>query len=430
MKNASASQTKILFVYCGSISTFLFVMKLQRFVLLTVCILASCSTVEKNKPTVLMISLDGFRWDYVDKVPTPNFHRLIDSGVRAKRMLPVFPSKTFPNHYTLVTGLYIEHHGIVSNRMWDPDLKASFVYKDSVSSQDPRWWGGEPIWVTAEKQGLITATYFWVGSETEIAGKRPTYFKKYDHQKPDSERVDEVLDWLDLPAEKRPSLITLYFALTDDVGHEFGPESDEIKAAIEQVDQTVGRLIDGLEKRGIFEKVDLIIVSDHGMCQVNPENVVFLDDYVDLKKLRPNIESPIFGLWPEKEQVDNVYQKLVSANPHMKVYKKEDMPPEFHYSQHPRIPPIVGMVDEGWSLTTHSFQKKYPRTLLGTHGLDPALPSMGATFIAHGPGFKKGVLVEPFRNIHVYDLIAHLLNIRPASNDGSLDSIRQVLSNP
>lgn len=374
--------------------------------------------------TVILISIDGFRHDYLDKAVAPNLQRLAQNGVRALGMIPAFPSKTFPNHYTIVTGLYPEHHGIVSNTMYDPERNARFRISDRAAVEDSRWWGGEPLWVTAQQQGKISATYFWVGSEAEILGVRPAYWKRYEHNTPNSARVAQVLAWLDLPQPQRPRLITLYFSSIDDVGHEFGPDSPELIQAVGELDAVIGELVRGLEARDIFDRVNLIIVSDHGMAATSAERVIYLDDYLDLQQVDVIDWTPVLALLPRPGQEEAVYQKLKGAHPHLQVYRKAEIPERFHYGRHPRIMPIIGLADEGWTISTRSGRRG-PRG--GDHGYDNLLPSMRATFIAHGPAFKAKLRVAPFQNIHVYNLVCEILRLRPAPNDGSLDSVRTML---
>lgn len=374
--------------------------------------------------TVILISIDGFRHDYLDKAAAPNLQRLAQNGVRAQGMIPAFPSKTFPNHYTIVTGLYPEHHGIVSNTMYDPELNARFRIGDRAAVEDSRWWGGEPLWVTAQQQGRISATYFWVGSETEILGVRPAYWKRYEHNTPNSARVAQVLAWLDLPQPQRPALITLYFSIIDDLGHEFGPDSPELIKAIGELDAVIGELGQGLVARDIFKRVNLIVVSDHGMAATSAERVIYLDDYLDLQQVEVIDWTPVLALLPRPGQEAAVYQKLKGAHPHLQVYRKAEIPERFHFRRHRRIMPIMGLADDGWTISAHS-RRRGPRG--GDHGYDNLLPSMRATFIAHGPAFKTELRVAPFQNIHVYNLVCEILRLRPAPNDGSLDSVRTML---
>ena len=400
--------------------------------LFLVNVLFACSHKKTNesdfeKPTILLISFDAFRWDYPEKADTPNLDFLIKTGVRAKSLIPCFPTKTFPNHYSIVTGLYPANHGIIANNMYDPKMDERFSLGNRDAVRDSRWWGGEPIWVTAEKQGLVTAAFFWPGTETKIKNIQPKYWFPYDGSVPNEQRVDQVLKWLDLPEAKRPQFITIYFSHLDDVGHRANPDSKEVSEAIHHVDVLLGRLIDGLKTRNIFNKINLIIVSDHGMAATSRDKIIFLDDYIDISDVDVLEWTPFLALNP-KHDSETIYDRLNKAHPHLKIFRKEELPDRFHYKNNRRIPAIIGLADEGWSISTHSYVDERPHYGEGgNHGYDPALKSMGATFIARGPAFKSGLVVEPFLNIHLYELMTAILNLPPAPNDGSLDSVRVML---
>lgn len=378
-------------------------------------------------PTVILISLDGFRSDYLDRYEAPTLRRLAGEGVRAEGMLPSFPSKTFPNHYTVVTGLYPEHHGIVSNTMYDPDFDASFSMDNREAVQDGRWWGGEPIWVTLETQGQKSAAFFWPGSEAEIKGTRPSYWLPFDNSLPARDRIDNVLGWLDLPADERPTFLTLYFSDVDSQGHRHGPDSDEAAQAVRDVDAYLGWLVDGLEARGVYDQVNLIVTADHGMVATSSEHVVFLDDYIDLNDVRVVDYDPVAMIRPNEGTLETIYEALKQA-PHVSVYKKEEIPGALHFQAHRRIPPIIGVADEGWRITTREYFNRDPRRFDGgAHGYDHRLPSMRALFIARGPAFVEGVTAAPFANIHVYPLMAAILGVEPAPNDGDLGAVQHLL---
>jgi predicted AlkP superfamily pyrophosphatase or phosphodiesterase len=388
----------------------------------------SSPRIDDLKPTVILISIDGFRWDYLEKAELANFQRLIKTGVRAKALIPAFPTKTFPNHYTIVTGLYTEHHGIVANTMYDPEFDAQFSMSNRDAVRDGRWWGGEPIWVTAAKQGQSSAAFFWPGSEAEIGGIRPTFWKVYDDDFPNAARVDTVLAWLDLPVKRRPTFLTLYFSNVDHAGHRHNPDSPEVKTAIRDIDALLGRLFAGLEKRKIFDRVNLIVVSDHGMTTVTSERVIYLDDYLDLDKVEVVDWNPIVAVRPREMSEDEIYQKLAGAHPHLQAYRKNEMPARLHYQKHRRIAPIIGIADEGWKISRHGMRNALEGFYTsGEHGYDNQLAAMRAIFIAHGPAFKSRLVVEPFQNIHIYNLICRILELRPAPNDGNIDSVRVML---
>ena len=379
--------------------------------------------------SVVLVSIDGFRDDYLDRYPSPNLHRVIAAGVRAP-LVPVFPTKTFPNHYSIVTGLYPEHHGIVENTMYDPVFDTVFRISDTAAVADARWWGGEPLWVTAQRQGHLAAAFFWPGSEAAIGGVRPRYWVHFDSRVPDATRVRQVLDWLSLPEETRPTFVTVYFGQVDHAGHEAGPDSPDVAAAVLQVDSAIGWLLDGLGTRGLSDRVNVIIVSDHGMSRTTPDSVIVLDDYLDRPLVaRVTGGSPVVGLWPRAGMLDSVYHRLRGSHPHLSIWNREAIPDRFHYRDNRRIPPLVALADPGWSIamTRRELADHPERFRGGAHGYDDTVAVMRAIFLAQGPRFKSGVQVPPFRNVHVYDLIAGILGLTPAANDGSRDSTMMLL---
>ncbi len=380
-----------------------------------------------KKPVVVLISLDGFRADYITRPWAVRLRALAARGVRAERMIPSFPSKTFPNHYSLVTGLYPEHHGIVANAMSDPEL-GKFAIGDNPAVRDARWWDGEPIWVTAEKQGVRTAPFLWPGSEAPIGGIRPHWWVKFNGTMPYADRVKKVLEFLDMPADSAPRLVTAYFQATDDVGHNYGPMSVQNDSAIARADSAIGAIMDGIAARKFGDHVNLIVVADHGMAAVSTERQIYLDDYVALRDVEVVDWTPVGALAPVDGKLEQVYAALKDKHPHLQVFKKGEVPARFHFNAHKHITPIVVIADEGWSITTHARAVNAPRSANGgAHGYDNQLLSMGALFVASGPAFKSGVVVPPFQNVHVYSLLAKLLGVTPAKTDGSVDSVRVLL---
>jgi predicted AlkP superfamily pyrophosphatase or phosphodiesterase len=392
--------------------------------LLLVLLLSGCAAA---RPPVILISLDGFRPDYLERGVTPHLDRLAREGVRAEALIPVFPTVTFPNHYTLVTGRWPAAHGIVGNEFYAPDLDATFAMGDRRAVRDGRFWGAEPIWVTAERQGHRTAAFFWPGSEAAIGGIRPTYAPPYDHAMPDSARVRQVLDWLDLPRGRRPAFLTLYTSVVDAAGHTHGPDAPETSVAIARADSMVGRLISGLAERGLADAVHLVVVSDHGMAGTSPGRVVFLDDYLDPAAIEIDDLSPVLMARPRRGLEDSVYRGLRAAR-HLRVYRRAELPARLHLAGTDRVSPIVAIADEGWVIRRRPHAGERPRPVGGgEHGYDDSLPSMRAIFLAHGPRFRSGLVVPPFRNLHVYPLLAELLGVEPAATEGSLDSVRALL---
>lgn len=388
------------------------------------------------KPTLILISIDGLRADYLAKYNPPHLTSLAREGVRARWMTPSYPTLTFPNHYTIATGLYPQHHGIVGNDIYDPTTGASFSMGKPEAVRDPRWWGGEPIWVTAEKQGQRTGAYFFPGTETEIGGVRPTYWKPYDGNVPNFERVDTALSWLDLPPERRPTFITFYFSDVDHAGHEASPDSEDVAQAMATVDAAIGRLIDGLKTRGVYERVNIVIVSDHGMATVNPSHVTLLDDYFDVNKAgRILWGSQLTHIFPKAGEERNIYRALKDKRPgHVRCYLKREIPARFRYRESRRIGAIICMADEGWRIMSRRRfeddrrEGKIPKHAIGAHGYNNGLASMRATFIARGAAFKRGVVVAPFPNVDVYNIMARVLGLKPAPNDGSQRAARLVLA--
>ncbi len=394
------------------------------FVLLLALPVFAAERINDLRPTVILISLDGFRPDYLDRIETPNLHAIEERGVHAKYMIPSFPTKTFPNHYTIVTGLYPVHHGIIANYMFDPDLNEKFNKNNPAAQKDARWWGGEPIWVTAEKQGLRTAPLMWPGSLVERPGMRPTYTEEYDKQATSNDRVDKLVSLLDLPADKRPRLLTLYIDAVDQAGHDFGPRSSEVAEAVRQSDAAIGRLLGALKERGIDEQVNLIVVSDHGMSSQSQKKIVFLDKYINMDAVETIDGTPVVALRPKDGDYDALYAKLKHV-PHAKAYRAGDVPERWHFSGSHRIPPVFLLVDDEWTVTTHEYLKGH-KLELGNHGFDNASKDMRALFTAAGPAFQHGTM-KPFINVDIYSLLAYLLNISPAQNDGSIDVFKAVL---
>jgi len=382
---------------------------------------------DRSRPAVILISIDGFRFDYLEHTTCPNLRRLASEGVRAEWMIPVFPTKTFPNHYSIVTGLHPGHHGIIANSMYDPVFDAMFTMRKREEVTNPRWWGGEPIWVTAENQGLIAATFFWPGSEAPIGGKMPSYWLRYDGSIPYPQRVKKVLKWLDEPEDRRPTLITLYFEDVDHAGHEYGPDFAAVDTAVRSVDEALGLLLEGLEARDLLDRTNILVVSDHGMAATHRNRTIWLDDYIGLDSVRTVDWGPIVSVWADSGQVEPVFRAVSGVHPNMKAYKKDGIPERWQYRMHRRVAPITLVADEGWTIASRRFDPWRRSDHGGNHGYDNATPSMRALFLARGPAFKSGEVVPPFQNVHVYSLLAHLLGVVPARTDANLDSLRQIL---
>lgn len=379
-------------------------------------------------PTVLLIALDGFRHDYIDKAPAPTLRQLASEGVRAEGLVPVFPTKTFPNHYSIVTGLYPENHGVVGNNMWDDEFQASFSLSNRKEVQSGRWWGGEPIWVTAIRQGQKAATLFWPGSEAEISGHRPTFWKAYTGEMTHEQRVAQVLAWLDLPRDQRPTFLCMYFSDTDDTGHNFGPESPENMRSVARLDYAISLLMDGLKERGIADKVNLLVVADHGMSETSPERMIVLDDFVDVSDLVLAEVNPVLMAKSKSGRDEQVYRALANSGQPLRVFRREELPERWHLRRNRRVPPVVAVAEDGWTITTRDWLSKHPQPDHGgNHGYDQALPSMWGVLIAHGPAFAQKRKVGAVQNIDLYPLMTHILGLKPAKNDGSLERVKTML---
>ncbi len=406
------------------------------FVYFTLLVLVSSANAQQKikdlKPTVILISLDGFRHDYTERYKPPAISRLANNGVRAKWMIPSFPTKTFPNHYTIVTGLYPQNHGIVENSVYDFGTTLTMSKREEV--QNGRWWGGEPIWVTAEKQGQRAANIFWPGSEAKIGGISSSDWFIYNGDLPNTLRIDRVLAMLERPVNTRPTIITTYFSVTDDVGHEFGPDSEETKYAVHEVDAYIERLTSGLKKRGIGDKVNIIITSDHGMANYDARKVTFLDEHFDIEALTERVlwTSEIIQIFPKPGKLDEIYGKI-SNLPHTTCWKKGEIPARLHYNDGKRVAPIVCSSELGWMTNNHEWYDPWfkrldnPARPRGAHGYDNRYQEMQATFIANGPAFKKGYLAEPFENIQVYNIMCKILGLTPAKNDGDLERVKSMM---
>ena len=392
----------------------------------------SCTTpaAAPKSALLILVSIDGFRWDYLRKFDAPVLRSLAAAGVHATRLTPSFPSKTFPNHYTIVTGLRPEHHGIVSNWFFDPAFNETFSMGKPASNTEARWWAaGEPVWITAERQGVRTACYFWPGSEAENHGRRPSRFKPFDGKLPTTQRVDELLGWLTGPAAERPRFCTLYFDLVDHAGHTYGPDAPETGAAVKEADDALARLLDGLAKLGLRDSTSLVIVSDHGMATCGPDQVIFLEDMMDVSRVQVESTGPVGGVRPKDGDAAGLVARIRAKKiPHLQVWLREEVPARFHYDTGDRIPPVVLIADEHWNIESKlGWPNRRLTYLRGSHGWDPALPDMGALFIASGPAFRRGVELPDVENIHIYNLLCAALGLKPAPNDGDDRLVRAAL---
>ncbi|OAX88419.1 phosphodiesterase [Xanthomonas nasturtii] len=392
---------------------------------------ASAKTVSAGTPhTLLLISIDGLRADMLDRGITPNLSQLAREGVRARWMTPSYPSLTFPNHYTLVTGLRPDHHGIVHNSMRDPALGSFWLSKPEAVG-DARWWGGEPVWVGVEKAGQHAATWSWPGSEAAIAGVRPTRWRHYEEHTGMDARVDEVRGWLAASGAARNRLVTLYFEHVDEAGHDHGPQSREYADSVRAVDAAIGRLLDGMQRDGTRGRTNIIVVSDHGMAEVAPGHAISVEAMAPPQIAGAVTDGQVIGFAPMPGQQAAAEASLLGKHAHYECWRKAQLPARWHYGSHPRIPAIVCQMHEGWdALFPDKLAKRAQQGMRGSHGFDPALPSMRAVFLAQGPDLAQGKTLPGFDNVDVYALMTRLLGIPAAPNDGNPATLLPALRVP
>ncbi len=383
---------------------------------------ASARPAPIKSPVTILISIDGFRSDYLERGITPRLNALAAKGAQAV-MRPSFPSVTFPNHYTIVTGKRPDTNGIVSNRFEDP-TKPGMVF--TMASTESFWWTqAEPIWTTAEKAGVRTATMFWPGSNIDQSGVRPSDWHFYTKDNNARQRVDGVIDWLRRPKSTRPRFLTLYFDEVDSAGHEFGPDGAGTNAAVREIDTAIGRLSD--ELAALRQPANLIITADHGMAATSPDRLIKLYEIADPADYR-FIYGGAYGTIdtvPGREEA--LAATLLAPHPHMQCYRKADVPAAFHYGKNPRVAAFVCVVESGWLLLGSPPTPDRPIRAGGAHGYDPATPDMAALFIASGPSIRATGVIGRFDNVDVYPLLARLIGVTPIAGDGSAETLEPLL---
>ena len=383
------------------------------------------------QPYLILISLDGFRWDYVERFQPPNLLKFINKGVQAESLIPCFPSKTFPNHYSVATGMYPDHHGLVDNSFYNFDKKEIYKISNRQIVQDGTWYGGTPIWVQAAKSGMVTASYFFVGSEADVQGIRPSYYYNFDRNVPNKERVQQALDWLKMPAKKRPHLITMYFSDMDDMGHSFGPNNDaKLKDALFSLDTVLGDLFNGVKRLGL--PVNIIIVSDHGMLEVPTENYM-PNESIENEELYHIISNgAIVHVYPKDiSQTDSIYDYLKSKENHFKAYKTADTPQFEIVPKNKNWGSVQVVPDKGWYFTSQrniGFKKGRNKKINGEHGFDSNYKELHGILYANGPAFKNGHVVPSVKNIHIYPVMCEILGLDiPKDIDGELKILKGAL---
>ncbi|MDH5367236.1 MAG: ectonucleotide pyrophosphatase/phosphodiesterase [Cyclobacteriaceae bacterium] len=392
-------------------------------------LLSSCSPndkkEEKQEQYVILISLDGFSHEYAKKYNATNLLTLAKEGIEAKALIPPYPSKTFPSHYTIATGLYPEHHGIVGNNFYDPNFEEYYSTSNRNTVEDGKWYGGTPIWCLAKNYNVRSATYFWIGSEAEINGCRPNFYNNYDKTVSIKERMDKAIEWLQLPKNERPQLISLYFSLVDDSGHKFGPNSKETEESVKQIDIALGDLFSELDS--IDLPINIIVVSDHGMYPLDQSKKVFLEDLLDWSKLDANPTDAFATIYTSSStERDSLFTILKNKEEGRYItYKKSEVPKNLHYSNNDRIGDIVLIAN-----APHFFIKKSKKDYWGTHGFDPYKYSeMHGIFYAKGSALKQNQQIPAFESIHIYLLIAEILQLPYDSSkiDGKPHVLKHLL---
>ena len=392
---------------------------------------ASTAVVRQREPVTILVSIDGFRPDYLDRGITPALSALAQGGVTAS-MRSSFPTKTFPNHWTLVTGLVPDHHGITANRMEDQGRPEEPF---TMATVDPYWWNeAPPVWVEAEKAGIRSAAMFWPGSAVPWGGTAvrfgpvtdgvlPSDWQQFSMQVSNTQRVNAVLDWMRRPADIRPEFATLYFDTVDTAGHDGGPDSEEVNAALRDVDAHIAMLLDGLQTLG--QPANLVIVSDHGMAATSSDRVIALDDLLD-ETWYTLIEAGAYATFqPEPGYEAQLAAALTGEHEHMTCWAKEDIPARYQYGTHDRIPPYFCLPETGWTISRSQSSSPWSG---GTHGYDPFAPEMQAIFIANGPAFRQKATLPGFQNTAIAPLVRHLIGLPQAERaDGSLDDVKGAL---
>ncbi|MBC2605209.1 alkaline phosphatase family protein [Pelagicoccus albus] len=376
------------------------------------------------KPYVIMVSLDGFRHDYVELHGAKNLQEMKESGSFVSRLIPSFPSKTFPNHYTIATGMYPAHHGLVGNSFYSRTRKAEYRLGNRDAVEDGDWYGGTPLWVLAEKQGMRSASFFWVGSEADVQGIHPSSHFQYQKTLPYPLRIEKVKRWLEEPASTRPHLIMLYFSLTDTAGHVYGPEAPETGKAVRHVDELIGQLRDYVRASEL--PVNLIVTADHGMSLV--DGYVNVRDFVDLKGAR-FVSGPMAMIYTDSEsETDRIFAEL-QGQEKFECYREGTLPSYLNFSNSDRIGDIVLVAQAPDQLGYFDVEMAWSSGTKATHGFDPYRnDEMGAIFIAEGPSIQSGLELSPVENIHIYPLVASILGLEVPDNiDGRSEVLAPLL---
>lgn len=402
--------------------------KFKNIIGLTLCLItfaitinSCCGEGQQKRNLTIVVSLDAFRWDYPTIYNTPWLDSIAANGVAAT-MVPSYPSSTFPNHFTLATGLVPDHHGIVNSQFWAPEKGELFSKGDSATRYNPYYFGGEPIWVTAKKQGVKSASIYWVGSDVAIQGLYPDYYLRWDNEPRLTypQRVEEALRIAKLPESERPSLLMVYFDEPDWTTHHYGPVAEESEAMIEQLDSLMGILYRGLKE--LDYGVNLIVTSDHGMTDISDDRFISIEQSVNPDWVERIVSTNPTSIFCKEGCRDSLFNQLSKVK-HISVWRKEEVPAHLNYGTSNHLGDLIVAPDLGWQFATT------PRGLNGAHGYDINEPDMQIIFRACGPDFKRGyTLPHSFSNVDLYSILAELLKIEPAKTDGSLERVQELLS--
>ena len=376
-----------------------------------------------GRPYVIVVSLDAFRHDFIERYHPRSLEQLASRGIAARALIPPFPSKTFPSHYTIATGLYPGHHGVLSNTFYDPAFGAWFRVKDSTTVRDGRWYGGTPIWVAAEREGVHTSVYFWPGSEGVVQGRRPSAYWNYRSSVADSERVDASVAQLRLPADRRPHLVMLYLTDVDDTTHRYGPESPRTEVAVAAIDRAVARLLHAVQSLPIRDSVNVVVLSDHGMEtspqeKMLPVRPLLAAAGIDTTLVQMGDNGPTMSMWlgGDSALARRALDALNAGLAHARAYSPASAPARWHLAENPRAGDVLVVAEPGYVVAKSAADRVLDR---GNHGWDPIDPAMHGIFIAAGPQIAARGTISAFENVHVYSFLTALLRLeRAPAGDG------------
>lgn len=392
----------------------------MKKIIFILCLILSVSTYSKSQNYTIIVSLDGFRWDYPQIHNSPNIDSIASKGVQSV-MKPSYPSSTFPNHFTLITGLVPDHHGIINNSFWDRAHNVQYAINDSATRNNPSYYKGETIWATAKKQNVKTASFYWIGSDININDTYPDYYQVWsDKRMSFAQRVDSALALLNKPEKDRPRLITLYMEEPDGSGHKYGPTGEKTKEVVHNVDSLIGVLWTGIQNLPIADKVNLIVTSDHGMTDVSPDKFIKIDDYLGKDMYNKAVGANPTSIYADINEIDSIYNILSNVE-HISVYKKEEIPSQLNYGTNANVGDLIVVADLGWQ-----FGLKAP-SIKGAHGYPTTNKDMHVIFRALGPDFKNGYQGKTFDNTAIYPLLCYLLGVSPAKNDGDINQVLQFI---